>query len=287
MNKIKVELIGGLGNQLFQHAAAKKLQKKFSNYKIIYYNYKTKWSDQSVNIDFFLEIKKNKKIFNYYLNKYQRLKDFLFGYVINDLRGGKGCEEKDKFNFENIPKKKNFILRGFFQNIIWYNDVLDEVCNEIVSCSKEKIFDSFEESELVVQFRRSDYIKYGWEINIDYYFKALAILNKNKAKKITIVSEDIQFNDLLYNKLQSEGYKILPMKVNKNFLKSVSDFTTLIKSKNLILANSSFGWWAASIRSKMGYDDKTVILPKLWFPKFKNFHPGNPHDWLEINNSFI
>jgi hypothetical protein len=280
MKKIKIELIGGLGNQLFQYAAAKKLQKKFLNYKAIYYDHNFKWSNESVNIDFFLKIEKNKFISNHWLEKYQRLTDFLFGYVINDL-------PENKHNFQNIPKKKIFILRGFFQNSTWYNDVLQEVCDEIISSSKEKIFDSFEESELVVQFRRSDYIRYNWEINIDYYFKALAILNKNKEKKITIVSEDIQFNDLLYNKLKSKGYKILPMKVNKHFLKSVSDFVTLIKSKNLIMANSSFGWWAASIRSKMAYDDKTVILPKFWFPKLKNFHPGNPYNWLEITNSFI
>jgi hypothetical protein len=273
MKKIKVEFIGGLGNQLFQYAAAKKLKKKLLNYKSIYYSEKVNWSNQSVNIDFYLKIIIKKNISNRYIHEYQRLKDFLFGHVIND-------HPENKHNFENIPKKKYFILRGFFQNFTWYNDVLDEVCDEIVTCSKEKIFDSFEESDLVIQFRRSDYIKYGWEINIDYYFKALAILNKNKEKKITVVSEDIQFNDLLYEKLESQGYKTLPTKVNNFFLKSVSDFTTLIKSKNLIMANSTFGWWAASIRSKLGYDNNTVILPKFWFPKIKNFHPGNPYGWL-------
>lgn len=277
MKKIKIEFNGGLGNQLFQYAAAKKLQKIFINYKFIYYGVKENWSDQSVNIDFYLKIITKKKI----LNRYQRVKDFLFGYVINDLT-------ENKYNFKNILKKKYLILRGFFQNRTWYNDVLDEVLDEIISCSKEKIFDSFEESDLVLQFRRSDYIKLGWEINIDYYFKALAIFNKNREKKITIVSEDTQFNDLLYKKLETEGYKILPMKVNKQFSKSVSDFITLIKSKNLIMANSSFGWWAASIRSKMGYDDKNVIFPKFWFPpKQKNFNIGNPRGWLEIENSFM
>jgi len=280
MKKIKVEFIGGLGNQLFQYAAAKKLENKFLNYKPIYHGQEANWSNQSVNIDFYLKIIIKKNISNRYIHEYQRLKDFLFGHVINDL-------PENKYNFENIPKKNYFILRGFFQNSTWYNDVLDEVCDEIVAYSKERIFDSFEESDLVIQFRRSDYIKYGWEINIDYYFKALAILNKNKEKKITVVSEDIQFNDLLYEKLESEGYKTLPTKVNNFFLKSVSDFTTLIKSKNLIMANSTFGWWAASIRSKLGYDNNTVILPKFWFPKIKNFHPGNPYGWLEIENSFI
>lgn len=280
MKTIKIEFIGGLGNQFFQYAAAKKLQKKFPKYNAIYYGDKENWSDQSVNIDFFLQVINKKIITNPYNKKYQRLRDFLFGFIIDDL-------PDKKFNFEDIPKKNYFILRGFFQNSTWYNEILEEICDEIILHSKEKIFDSFDESDLVVQFRRSDYIKYGWEINIDYYFKALAILNKNKEKKITIVSEDLQFNDLLYEKLQSEGYKVMPMIVNKNFLNSVSDFTTLIKSKNLIMANSTFGWWAACIRSKMGYNNNSVILPKIWFPKIKNFHPGNPYGWLEIENSFI
>ena len=161
MKKIKVEFIGGLGNQLFQYAAAKKLKIFFLNHKIIYYGEEVNWSNQSVNIDFYLKIILKKNISNRYISEYQRLKDFLFGYVINDL-------PESKYNFQNISKKKYFILRGFFQNSTWYNDTLDEVCDEIVSCSKEKIFNLFEESDLVIQFRRSDYIKYGWEINIDY-----------------------------------------------------------------------------------------------------------------------
>lgn len=280
MKKIKTEFIGGLGNQLFQYTASKKLQKKFSDYKSVYYGDKDKWSDESVNIDFYLNIKKEKTASNSYTQKYQRIRDFLFGYIVDD-------HPVKKFNFENIKKKKYFILRGFFQNSTWYKDILDDVCEEILSCSKKKIFDTFQESELVIQFRRSDYIKYGWEINMDYYFNALNILNKNKEKKITIVSEDLQFDDLLYEKLKTNGYKIQNKKLNKNFLTSVCDFTTLIKSQNLILANSTFGWWAASIRSKMGYDNKRVVLPKSWIPNYGNFHPGNPYGWLEIENSFI
>jgi hypothetical protein len=102
MKKIKVEFIGGLGNQLFQYAAAKKLENKFLNYKPIYHGQDANWSNQSVNIDFYLKIIIKKFSLNRYTREYQRLKDFLFGHVLDDI-------SVNKYNFEIIPKKKIFV----------------------------------------------------------------------------------------------------------------------------------------------------------------------------------
>jgi hypothetical protein len=281
MKKIKIYFQGGLGNQLFQYAAGKKIKNENTNCNIDYYfhNYFS-WSDFSVNLDYYLNIKNIKKISSIKDRLFHQINDCLFSYKIKE-------DFTNPIDFHKIPKRNFYTLQGYFQNYTWYANVLDEVCDEILLKSKNEIFDKFSDTELVIAFRRSDYIKFGWEINIDYYYEALNILNKNKEKKITIVSEDSQFNDLMYNKLKSEGYSLSPIKKILNFPRSVIDFTTLIKSKNLIMANSSFSWWAASIRSKMGYDNSCVILPKFWFPSSKNFHPGNPFKWIEVENLFV
>ena len=42
----------------------------------------------------------------------------------------------------------------------------------------------------------------------------------------------------------------------------------MINSENLIIANSSFSWWAANIRAVAGFDDTRVCSPKKFgFPK--------------------
>ena len=100
--------------------------------------------------------------------------------------------------------------------------------------------------------------------------------------------EDVQFIDLFYEKLKSEKYLINPIKLNLNFSSATNDFVTIIKSKSLILSNSTFAWWAAAIRSRIGYSNDSVFIPKYWIPpRYKKiYHPGNPCNWNEIENEF-
>ena len=280
MKRIKVYFEGGLGNQLFQYTAGMKLHQSFPEFSINFTSRHLRWSNTSVNIDYFLKIPEIKCISNKYFFAYMSLKDSLFGYNIRD-------NSSSLINFEDIPRKSYYILKGFFQNPSWYRSVVYDVCDEICLHSKEKIFDKFDDSELVLHFRRSDYVKLGWEIDLKYYYDALKVLNNNKEKQITIVSDDSQFSVLISDKLKTLGYKISPFNTKFIFPESVNAFATIIKSKNLVIANSSFSWWAASVRNIMGYNNKQVICPKNWFPKNKNFHPGKHPEWTEINNLFI
>lgn len=285
MKKIKTLIHGGLGNQLFQYAAGKSLKKRYPDYKIEFVLNDSLWSDHSVNLDYYLNILKLNII------DQNKLVSRIYNKFFNRLSS---CVIKDTFstvNLNEIPEKKSYTLDGYFQNSSWYLPVLNDVCEEIISKSKAKIFDKFQDSELVIALRRSDYTKLGWELNMNYYYEALNILNKNKEKKITLISEDEQFVGLFYDRLKSIGFLIDPKKNNFSLPRSIFDFATLIKSKNLIMANSSFSWWAASIRSKLGYNNNSVIIPKNWYPEkipeLKSSHPGNPFEWLEIDNNFI
>jgi hypothetical protein len=183
-------------------------------------------------------------------------------------------------------------LDGYFQNYKWYKETIIEVLDEIILNNKEKIFNQYPENDLTIVFRKSDYTKLGWELNLDYYLKSIELINKNKSKKITIASEDDNFSKIFYKFLQFNGYetaeKFSDTTGNPSLIK---DFCAIIKSKSLIMSNSSFCWWAAMIRSRLGYKNETVICPKFWYPEFetklRNSHPGNPNNWILQSNNFI
>jgi hypothetical protein len=285
LNLIKTYIHGGLGNQLFQYAATKSLKAINSNYQTRFFFIDELWSKNSVNLDFFINIKNKNQIDKKKISEriYDKLTSLFYSYNINDYYS--------TINLNDIPKKKSYILNGYFQNKSWYLQSLKEVTDEILNKSKKKILDKFPENEMVIAIRRSDYTKLGWELNLNYYWQSIKILNPNKKKKITLISEDDQFLNLFYEKLKKQGYRTKPARINSRFPKSVSDFCHLIKSENLIIANSSFSWWAAAIRSKLNYNNSDVIIPKNWYPKklklLKNSHPGNPYKWREIINLFI
>jgi hypothetical protein len=284
--KIQTLLMGGLGNQFFQYAASKSLKKKFSDYECNYTSNKLMWNLESVNLDFFLHVKIEKlkpiktfpeKLFN------QFSKFFTLDHHIIDI------DPKKKIDFTNITKRNCYHLNGYFQHDSWYKNVISEVCDEIILGSKKKIFDKYTDSDLVISLRRSDFVKGHKALTLSYYFEALKILNADKKKKITLISEDIEFSNLFYENLKGHGYLIKPEESNSDFKKSVSDFVTMIKSESFIASNSTFAWWAAVIRSRLGYDINSVIFPKFWGPRYSNnfLYPGNPLNWREIENHII
>jgi hypothetical protein len=281
--KIITNLCGGLGNQLFQYAASKTLKKKCFNDVVEYISNDLKWNNFSDDISFFvnikikiIDLKKKSLIETCWLKIYR-----FFFCKIND--------ENDTY-LHQVPKSKLYLLTGYFQNYSWYKDSWHDVCDEIIFNCQKKCFDHFKESEIVLSFRRSDFVRSNYNLNLNYYYKILNIINKDKKKEITLVCEDVQFIDLFYEKLKSENYIINPIKLNLNFSRAINDFVTIIKSKSLILSNSTFAWWAAAIRSRIGYSNDSVFIPKYWIPppqgNKKIFHPGNPCNWNEIDNKF-
>jgi len=157
--------------------------------------------------------------------------------------------------------------------------------------SQIKIISSKIANYCSLAIRRSDFVKLGWSLNLSYYFDSLKKLKINKKNKIKIVSEDIEFANLFSYKLKKMGYNSEVLKNKSNIQdKSINDFTNLINSKNLVIANSSFSWWAANIRAVAGFDNSKICCPKLWYPKtyisHLNVQPFIPKKWKIINNSF-
>lgn len=272
---IVVQLIGGLGNQLFQYAAAKALaletkQKlyldvsQFESYKL--HNYA---------LNHFNVISKTYKKPNRYLRKiksfYQKntfYKEVDFGY-----------------NPDLISLKGNTVyLEGYFQSekyfIKYEKEIRDDF--EVISSLKKDTADTIKKIESVnsvsIHIRRGDYLNNPLHNTSkeEYYTKALEIIESKVVNPVYFVfSDDMNWVKANFSTNQETVF-IDFNDASTNF----EDLKLMAACKHNVVANSSFSWWGAWLNKN---SDKIVIAPKLWF----NDHSINikdiiPTSWVKI-----
>ena len=231
MNYIFVKLMGGLGNQLFQYAAAL-LQRKHTSGTIVL----AKAENPHDSYD------------------YRSL--FSEGLIYNaGIPNVPSIYQEDGFGVWN-PEDYKFpmlLLYGYFQNY--------KVLKPILQTLKESLCLQFTRFEIVpnsgfIHVRRGDYLNLPNVHHVqplEYYEKALSILNN--------ISHWYVFSDdLEWCKQQSLFKSLNTTFVDKNTLESLSMMSQI--HDGAIIANSSFSWWGAYLG--VGETNR-VIYPKRWF----------------------
>lgn len=249
--EIVVEISGGLGNQLFQLAAAVNLNSQ--EHKVIIdsiYNeinsYRVTEIDEiakalgipmmkrSVFLITCLRISIVKKMYISRLRKKTLYEDISFGKPIIPVDG------------------KDFRLFGYWQNISLANEIQD-VLSEFLKAPRI--------DGIAVHVRRGDYLSKEHSLHgaLDgsYYLKGLAQLNSNrKNPRIVIFTDSPEF-------VKKEEWVQMIGSADVHFSDSINPWETLLEMSRyskIICSNSTFSWWAAFVG-----DDKKIILPSKWF----------------------
>jgi hypothetical protein len=63
----------------------------------------------------------------------------------------------------------------------------------------------------------------------------------------------------------------------------VESLALMSKFKNIVISNSTFSWWAASL----GRVDKNIVCPKPWYRSMKSPEDLIPNDWIKIESSWV
>lgn len=258
MKKIKIFLIGGLGNNLFQLSYGENLKKEGFN---VQYNTFLKeknvftsilgWTiHPSGDLDSLLEddeVSKNINLIDFsyllfvYLFKALNLVDFQTS-CKNKIFWGRGIGYWQKY----VPLDIGFIKKV-------KKSMLDSVLH----------FSEFSKAENVLHVRRGDF-QSADQLSIEYYRNAL---NRLKEKKYTLVTDDKSIIDEFRNVFKNE------FDFQLSTAKSLSqDLSIIANSNKLIMSNSTFCYWASQIG-----EVETVIYPSQ-LSKRKNW-------CLELNNS--
>lgn len=267
-----IQLMGGLGNQMFQYAAGRALSLERNinfciDFDCPYKHIKYKYELDKFNI--------NPQFATFRQLLYSKPKRKLTKRVY--LLLGKNIDAKlvrEKKNFSYDPSffsvDDHSYLGGFWQTekyFLKYENIIrndfsfrveaDDVNREIISDMKQH-------NTVSVHIRRGDYVNFADTNSVhgvcspEYYRKAIDIISEKVnephfyffSDDIKWVEENLRFGDI---KATYIGHN--------NGAKSYEDMRLMSHCNHNIIANSSFSWWGAWLNNNPG---KIVIAPGKW-----------------------
>jgi len=251
INKITINILGGLGNQLFQICTLLSYCK--DNNKIFYF------LNKSTNCP-------RKK--TYYNNLLPSLSNYLEDIPIidNSYNEIRGC------SFNNIPNvSNNIILNGYFQSYKYFNSNKEYLFELLQINNIKKIYNSNYDykNTISIHFRLGDYLNLQFNhhvLYIDYYINSLnkLIIDTNKNDWNVLYFYELENYDLIESKINILKTNF----INLNFISidtKLDDWEQLIIMSlctHNIIANSTFSWFAAYFNNN---DNKLIYYPDVWF----------------------
>ncbi len=238
--EISAILMGGLGNYMFQIAAAYAYGKKYN--KELVFN-----MQESSGC--------HKHISEYDSNV---LKDIN---LYHTRKGNYTQVQEKQFHYQEIPDtNSSVLLNGYYQSEKYLKDFEDEVRELFMSYDIEldnEVKELLENHNTCsIHVRRGDYLNlpsHHPTQNMNYYMKAIKKMPKDSV--FLIFSDDIQWC--------KDNFPDLPEKFK--FVEGNEDYEDLYlmsHCKNNIICNSTFSWWGAWLNRN---EDKIVVAPSVWF----------------------
>lgn len=284
---IVAKIYGGLGNQLFQYAAAMSYGLKLNQEVMI----DNSWFENIPKVNTHREYSLDKFQINLkkFPIKYGILTKKFFPYIIFDKKIFKLINET---NLVSVKKRGNYIFDDYFQGLNFFKENNNWIINTLrVNYELEKnetsILDEIKKNNSVaIHIRRGDYvtniqaaIKHG-VCNINYYINAIGLIKKYiKNSKFYIFSDDINWTKENFKFLDNK--KIIDLKFENS---PVTDLIMMSNCSHHIIANSSFSWWGAwlSFSNSSFQKEKIIIAPKNWYLKGYTSPHLIPKEWLML-----
>lgn len=270
-----IKIWGGLGNQMFQYAFYKRIQREYDGDEILT---DTTCFD-SYRLHNGLELE---NIFNVKLVKATRenikqvsryIKNYKLSRIVRHFFPNRRTEyiEKNDFVYDEncFLLKGNKYFEGYWQNYNYFKDLENQIRKDFnfvlpLEDENKKIIKKMEETNSVsIHIRRGDYLKhklYKGLCGLSYYDKAISyIREKINNPTFFIFSNDIEWCKNNLQKLLGDAeFVYVTNNIGPN---SYKDMQLMSNCKHNIIANSSFSWWAAFLNEN---SDKKVIAPHKW-----------------------
>jgi hypothetical protein len=265
---VSVNIMGGLGNQMFQLATAYSYSKKYNGTLQII---KNKLNDDGRPI--------------YWDSVLHRFKPFLVDNLPNTLSIWR---ERGATEYSVVPQlpQNGTYLSGYLQSSKYFNDsqTINELkelfkpsqeCLDLINSKYSELIRN-KERVIVVHARRTDYlrneyvIKYHGPLDVQYYKEAITKMLLTVENPLFLFSsDDSTFWDGVFKEIPELTDK------NKYILDGENEINTLALLQQFsyfIIANSTFSWWATWLSDSK----KKVIAPSKWFG------PTGPQNYKDI-----
>ncbi len=295
-----VNIIGGLGNQMFQYAFAVALKAYYPNedvyidishfHTFFFKKYKGRNLHHGFEINKILDHveiptanwQKLVKVTNYMPN-------YLLSRLIRRCFPKRQSEFIEKVDFTYDPdvlkQEGSVYFEGYWQVADYYRGLEKTLrdafkfkpldAENVLLASKIKDCNS-----VSVHVRRGDYLNnkgFGGICTLDYYRKAIGfVLSKVEKPSFFLFSNDIKWcEDNLIPILNGADCVIVYHNKGKD---SYKDMQLMSFCHTNIIANSSFSWWGAFLNNN---NDAMVIAPSKWNNRFDEVDIY-PDSWVKV-----
>jgi len=283
-------LIGGLGNQMFQYAAAKALAAKYDTTLLLdissFESYTLHQGFELNRIfrgDFDLaQNADTQKMLGW--QSFKSVKSYLHRPSLSWLRKKSLAVEPCFEYWEGFEQlSADTYLSGYWQSERYFISAEDIIRDDFrfstpLSDENLELADKIKHSESVsLHVRRGDYINNSVyaSCSLDYYQSAINHLSMQfDSPNFFIFSDDIDWVKENINLKHPHVYID-----NNQGDQSYNDMRLMSLCRHNIIANSSFSWWGAWLNAN---DAKTVIAPKKWFNTDLNSKDLIPASWIRL-----
>lgn len=284
MKNIRVQLAGGIGNQLFQLAAGIHFSKKSKTNLVLikpeecdskYFHDNGLWKIPKLNVEKRSMLLRSGiagfiwRIDRKLINKFQ---------IMQKIRGI--YEIKDNEGLKSVPRNLGE-LRGYFQILDFAIEAREEIQNYLQSIYSPKLVEthySIETNKMIsLHIRRGDYETldhiYG-TLGKAYYLTALKKCQKMiGSQKVVVFSDDVSSSKIMLSDVAFQSFNF--QFISSEFLPAESILLMSYCSAHVI-ANSTFSWWGAFLSDST----KIVVYPCPWTKNDLAVSDFFPAEWI-------
>jgi hypothetical protein len=271
---ITVKLQGGLGNQMFQYAAARGFTK---GNEVIYVDQSTlkrnntdtdTFTAREYQLSVFTNIRvvSSSRLQLAFINSpnflFKTLRIFFNSRVIGEA-------DIELFKIDSVRTFKSYYLDGYFQSEVYFDSIRPQLLLDFAFPQLSKTSDEMKlhilgiEDSVSIHVRRGDYLKpnvsaYHGVLPISYYKLAVRKIESLISNPhYFIFSDDTEWCHLNFLFLGEKATIVSTHSVNQ-----WEDMQLMSLCSHNIIANSSYSWWAAWLNTN---SEKVVLAPQRWF----------------------
>jgi hypothetical protein len=299
--KISIELIGGIGNQLFCYFAGLYISDKTSSRVKFIHNALPKnhpqFNSQIGDLNLPTGIKASTfnffpatifvKILDSISFRVPVIKKLKNNGIYLDQRVGVINESREIQNkIDRRIFKKSLVLKGHYQDIAYYSEYMKNSkimpihpknpSNEYRQLINSKLLENL----TVIHIRRGDFEHFKSEIGVlstEYYRLAIIeLLEREKQIEIVVVSDEPEKAKIIFPR----NFSFIPTSYTRNFnLKNPAELLLAMSfAKNLIISNSTFSLWSAIF----SLNTKNVLYPQPFNLNLPMKVSGFPSSWIPL-----
>ena len=288
---ILVKITGGLGNQMFQYAAAKYVASKIR--ETVYFDKSFFQNPNHLHEVFRLNEFNTKGISlkpvywnfpilytHWFFRKIPFIRRFIHSFQEDIL------QENFEYNVSDLKLVSNSYINGLWHTKFFADSIREELLNEFTpkNIEDKRYFEikknMINQKSVSIHVRRNDFINHerassiSGALGMDYYIKAIDFFRKDyQDLRFYFFSDDIEWCKTHF---QDDDFCFIDP-----FQSPILDLTLMSFCSHTIMANSTFSWWGAWLNLNL---KKRVIYPKNFYKNKSNDDIRFMFDktWIEL-----